>query len=133
MSDFKQSSAFGCHLAQYTVFYAVEFLVQAFGQRLIELAAGYTFGLGGVHLRQFVFARRNLRSNQACLFSALGNAPQIKLTKVVFGCVRDGNVRINDIVVNTVSTVLIPTSLPLLISGLRFVSLFGRRRNKIKV
>ena len=92
-----------------------------------------TFGLGGVHLHQFIFATRNLRSNQAYLFSALGNAPQINLTKVVFNSVRGGNVRIDDIAVNAVSTVPIPTSLPLLISGLGFVSLFGRRRNKIKV
>lgn len=92
-----------------------------------------TFGLGGVHLRQFVFSTRNLNSNQAYLFSALGNAPQIKLTKVVFSSVRGSNVRIDDIVVKAVSTVPIPTSLPLLISGLGFVSLFGRRRAKIKV
>jgi hypothetical protein len=92
-----------------------------------------TFGLGGVHLHQFVFATRNLRSNQAYLFSALGNAPQINLTKVVFSSVRGGNVRIDDIAVNAVSTVPIPTSLPLLISGLGFVSLFGRRRAKIRV
>jgi hypothetical protein len=92
-----------------------------------------TFGLGGIHLHQFVFATRNLHSNQAYLFSALGNAPQIKLTKVVFSSVRGGNVRIDDIVVKAVSTVPIPTSLPLLISGLGFVSLFGRRRAKIRV
>ena len=92
-----------------------------------------TFGLGGVHLHQFIFATRNLRSNQSYLFSALGIAPQINLTKVVFSSVRGGNVRIDDIAVNAVSTVPIPTSLPLLISGLGFVSLFGRRRNKIKV
>ena len=92
-----------------------------------------TFGLGGVHLRQFVFATGNLHNNQAYLFSALGNAPQIKLTKVVFSSVRSGNVRVDDIVVKAVSTVPIPTSSPLLISGLGFVSLFGRRRTKIKV
>jgi hypothetical protein len=92
-----------------------------------------TFGLGGLHLHHFVFATRNLQSNQAYLFSALGNAPHIKLTKVVFSTVRGSNVRVDDIVVNAVSTVPIPTSLPLLISGLGFVSLFGRRRNKIKV
>jgi hypothetical protein len=92
-----------------------------------------TFGLGGVHLHQFIFATRNLHSNQAYLFSALGNAPQIKLTKVVFSTVRGGNVRIDDIAVNAVSTVPIPTSLPLLISGMGFISLFGRRRTKIKV
>jgi hypothetical protein len=92
-----------------------------------------TFGMGGVHLNQFVFATRNLHSNQAYLFSALGNAPQINLTKVVFSTVRGGNVRVDDIVVKAVSTVPIPTSLPLLISGLGFVCLFGRRRAKIKV
>jgi hypothetical protein len=80
-----------------------------------------------------VFATRNLHSNQAYLFSALGNAPQIKLTKVVFSSVRAGNVRIDDIVVNAVSTVPVPTSLPLLISGLGLVGLFGRRRTRIKV
>jgi hypothetical protein len=92
-----------------------------------------TFGLGGVHLHQFVFTTKNLRSNQAYLFSALGNAPQIKLTKVVFSSVRVGNVRIDDIGVKAVSTVPIPTSLPLLVSGLGLVSLFGRRRAKIRV
>ncbi len=92
-----------------------------------------TFGLGGVHLNHFVFATRNLHSSQAYLFSALGNAPQLNLTKVVFSSVRGGNVRIDDIIVNAVSTVPVPTSLPLLISGLGLVSLFGRRRTRIKV
>ena len=114
------------------------FTLQDFWFKLLGTASSNslfvdTFGVGGVHLHKYIFSRQNVTPNQAYLFSALVNTPQINLTKVTFSSVNGGNIRIDNIVAKAISPIPIPTSLPLLVSAIGFMSLVRRRRASISV